>query len=174
MPSGKLDLLHISKTFDVDGRKITALEDVTLSVAQGEFVTLVGASGCGKSTLLRIVAGLELADRGTALHDGAGISGPSLDRGIVFQEPRLFPWLTVAQNIALGLENARLTSAEKRDFIARHIDLVGLEGFENAFPRQLSGGMAQRAALARSLVNRPGELLHDEPIGALAALTRAR
>jgi sulfonate transport system ATP-binding protein len=123
--------------------------------------------------LLRIIAGLETTFRGEVVHGGRAVTGPALDRGIVFQEPRLFPWLTVEQNVALGLENAPFDAAAKRRLIAEHIVLVGLSGFEKAYPRQLSGGMAQRAAIARSLVNRPGLLLLDEPFGALDALTRA-
>ena len=173
MPDGQLQIGHVSKTFRVDGRALEALDDIDLAIAPGEFVTIVGASGCGKSTLLRIIAGLETVFRGEILHDGRPVTGPSLARGIVFQEPRLFPWLTVEQNVALGLENAPLDTAGKRRVTAEHIALVGLSGFEKAYPRQLSGGMAQRVAIARSLVNRPGILLLDEPFGALDALTRA-
>jgi sulfonate transport system ATP-binding protein len=173
MVDGSLQIGHVSKTYQVDGRALQALEDIDLSVAPGEFVTIVGASGCGKSTLLRIIAGLETSFRGEVLHNGQPVTGPSLERGIVFQEPRLFPWLRVEQNVALGLENAPLDRAAKRRLVAEHIALVGLSGFEKAYPRQLSGGMAQRAAIARSLVNRPGLLLLDEPFGALDALTRA-
>lgn len=173
MVDGSLQIGHVSKTYEVDGRALQALEDIDLAVAPGEFITVVGASGCGKSTLLRIIAGLETSFRGEVLHNGRPITGPSLERGIVFQEPRLFPWLTVEQNVALGLENASLDRTAKRRLTAEHITLVGLTGFENAYPRQLSGGMAQRAAIARSLVNRPGLLLLDEPFGALDALTRA-
>lgn len=173
MAYGSLQIGHVSKTFRVDGRALQALDDIELALAPGEFITIVGASGCGKSTLLRIVAGLETSFRGEVLHNGRPVTGPSLERGIVFQEPRLFPWLTVEQNVALGLENAPLDSAAKRKVTAEHIALVGLAGFEKAYPRQLSGGMAQRAAIARSLVNCPGLLLLDEPFGALDALTRA-
>jgi sulfonate transport system ATP-binding protein len=164
---------HVSKSFRVDGRAFEALDDIDLTVEAGEFITIVGASGCGKSTLLRIIAGLETTFRGEVLHRGRPVTGPALERGIVFQEPRLFPWLTVEQNVALGLENAPLDAAAKRRLTAEHVALVGLSGFEKAYPRQLSGGMAQRAAIARSLVNRPGLLLLDEPFGALDALTRA-
>lgn len=173
MAHGSLHIGHVSKAYRVDGRVLEALDDIDLAVAPGEFITIVGASGCGKSTLLRIIAGLETSFRGEVLHNGRPVTGPSLERGIVFQEPRLFPWLTVEQNVALGLENAPLDSAAKRKLTAEHIALVGLTGFEKAYPRQLSGGMAQRAAIARSLVNRPGLLLLDEPFGALDALTRA-
>jgi sulfonate transport system ATP-binding protein len=174
MQDGQLAICHVGKTFRVNGSPLDALEDVDLAIAPGAFITMVGASGCGKSTLLRIIAGLDTDFRGQVLHDGAPVLGPSLDRGIVFQEPRLFPWLTVEQNIGLGLENANFDAIAKRRIIADHNALVGLNGFERAYPRQLSGGMAQRAAIARSLVNRPGILLLDEPFGALDALTRAR
>lgn len=173
MADGSLEIGHVSKTYRVDGRALEALDGIELAVAAGEFITIVGASGCGKSTLLRILAGLDTSFQGTVLHSGIPVTGPSLERGIVFQEPRLFPWLTVENNVALGLENAPLTAAAKRKLTAEHIALVGLSGFEKAYPRQLSGGMAQRAAIARSLVNRPGLLLLDEPFGALDALTRA-
>ncbi|GGF82491.1 sulfonate ABC transporter ATP-binding protein [Azorhizobium oxalatiphilum] len=173
MSSGEIAIRGVSKTFRVDGRPLVALDRVDLDVAAGEFITIVGASGCGKSTLLRMIAGLEREHRGEIRHGGRPVSGPSLDRGLVFQEPRLFPWLTVAQNLALGLENARVDVAQKKRLVAEHLELVGLGGFGNAYPRQLSGGMAQRAAIARALVNRPEVLLLDEPFGALDAMTRA-
>jgi sulfonate transport system ATP-binding protein len=147
---------------------------VDLSVAPGEFLTIVGASGCGKSTLLRLIAGLDTDFQGRIILDGKRVTEPSLDRGLVFQEPRLFPWLTVAENVALGLLNSGLSKAAKHRSVAEHIALVGLTGFQDVYPHQLSGGMAQRAAIARGLVNRPGVLLLDEPFGALDALTRAR
>jgi sulfonate transport system ATP-binding protein len=172
--SGQIDIHQVSKSFQVAGAPFTALEGVDLTVAPGEFVTVVGASGCGKSTLLRLIAGLDNRYDGDVLHDGKAVSEPSLERGIVFQEPRLFPWLTVAQNIALALENAPITAQEKARSVAEHVTLVGLDGFESAYPHQLSGGMAQRVAIARGLVNRPRVLLLDEPFGALDALTRAR
>ena len=153
---------------------LTALEGVELTVEPGEFLTIVGASGCGKSTLLRLIAGLDRDYAGSIRLDDKPVAGPGLDRGLVFQEPRLFPWLTVAQNVASALLNAPLSTEEKRRTVAEHIELVGLSGFEGAYPHQLSGGMAQRAAIARGLVNRPGVLLLDEPFGALDALTKAR
>jgi sulfonate transport system ATP-binding protein len=133
----------------------------------------VGTSGCGKSTLLRLVVGLDEDYKGEILLDGKRVAGTSLDRGIVFQEHRLFPWLTVEQNIRMALLNANLTETEKRRSVREHIALVGLTGFEAAFPHQLSGGMSQRVAIARALVTRPEILLLDEPFGALDALTRA-
>jgi len=172
--SGHLDIRHVSKTFKVNGAAVEALSDISLSIRPGEFVSIVGPSGCGKSTLLRILAGLERGFRGDITQDGQPIVGTSLDRGIVFQEPRLFPWATVWQNVALGLQNAPISAAQKKQTIAAHIELVGLQGFEHAYPHQLSGGMAQRAAIARGLVNRPKTLLLDEPFGALDALTRGK
>ncbi|MCX8997476.1 ABC transporter ATP-binding protein [Rhizobiaceae bacterium BDR2-2] len=171
-PSNYLSVQSVTKHFHVDGRQITALTNVDLNVERASFVTIVGASGCGKSTLLRIIAGLERSE-GHVLHDGTQVSGPSLSRGLVFQEPRLFPWLDVEGNIALGLENSGLGNAEKRELVREHLALVSLSDFARAYPRQLSGGMAQRVAIARGLVNRPGLLLLDEPFGALDAFTRA-
>jgi sulfonate transport system ATP-binding protein len=169
-----VEIRGVSKTFQVDGSDIRVLDAVSFSVAPGEFVSVVGPSGCGKSTLLRLVAGLETPDRGEIVVDGAPVTGPSLSRGIVFQDHRLFPWLTVAANVQLGLLKAELSQANKRDAAQRLIELVGLVGFENAYPRQLSGGMAQRAAIARSLAAQPRILLLDEPFGALDSLTRSR
>lgn len=171
---GSLNIHAVSRHFRIDGTALTALDRVSLDIAPGEFVTILGASGCGKSTLLRLLAGLDAPDSGSLLHDGADIAGPSLQRGLVFQEHRLFPWLTVEDNIGAALLNAPGDAAAKRRAVAEHIALVGLAGFEKAWPHQLSGGMAQRAAIARGLVNRPDVLLLDEPFGALDALTRAR
>lgn len=171
---GALSLRGVARSYVVEGRRLEALQGIDLDVAPGEFVAIVGPSGCGKSTLLRLIAGLDDADPGEILLDGAPIRGTSLDRGLVFQDHRLLPWLTLEQNVALALENAPLIAAEKRLKVAWHIRLVGLAGFENAWPHQLSGGMAQRAAIARGLVGRPQALLLDEPLGALDALTRIR
>jgi len=171
--AGTLQIQHLSKQYDVRGDPLRVLEDITLTVDPGEFVSIVGSSGCGKSTLLRLIVGLEDDYQGEVLLDGERIVGTSLDRGIVFQEHRLFPWLTVEQNIGLGLLNGELSEAQKADTVREHIALVGLEGFETAWPHQLSGGMSQRVAIARALVNRPEVLLLDEPFGALDALTRA-
>ena len=156
------------------GGELQVLQDIDLHVPAGEFLSIVGASGCGKSTLLRLVLGLDDQYEGRILLDGQPISGTGPERGIVFQDHRLFPWLTVEQNIAVGLRNAPIGAAEKRDRVAEHVALVGLEGFEHSWPHQISGGMAQRVAIARGLVNRPRVLLLDEPFGALDALTRSR
>jgi sulfonate transport system ATP-binding protein len=169
-----LEIRSVAKSFTVDGGEVRAIADVSFAVAAGEFVSIVGPSGCGKSTLLRLVAGLETADQGEVLVDRLLVDGPSLQRGIVFQEHRLFPWLTVAANIGLGLLNTQGSAAEKREAVQRLIDLVGLGGFEKAYPRHLSGGMAQRAAIARALAAHPRILLLDEPLGALDALTRGQ
>lgn len=171
--AGTLELQHLSKSYAVKDGDLAVLQDVTLTITPGEFVSIVGASGCGKSTLLRLIVGLEEDYQGQVLLDGERIVGTSLQRGIVFQEHRLFPWLTVAGNIALGLLNADLTPGQKRQAVREHIALVGLEGFEKSYPHQLSGGMAQRVAIARALVSKPEILLLDEPFGALDALTRA-
>jgi ABC-type nitrate/sulfonate/bicarbonate transport system ATPase subunit len=169
-----VEIRDVAKSFQVDGGEVRALEGVSFTVEPGEFVSVLGPSGCGKSTLLRLVAGLETPDRGEIVVDRTPVTGPSLRRGIVFQDHRLFPWLTVAANVELGLLKAPLSEAEKRDTAQQLIDLVGLAGFEKAFPRQLSGGMAQRAAIARSLAARPRILLLDEPFGALDSITRSR
>ncbi|RDK07369.1 ABC transporter ATP-binding protein [Cupriavidus lacunae] len=171
--AGTLSIAHLHKQYEVEGRALPVLEDITLTIAPGEFVSIVGASGCGKSTLLRLVVGLEEDYRGEILLDGKRISGTSLQRGIVFQEHRLFPWLTVEQNIRVALLNTPGSDTEKDRNVAEHIALVGLRGFEHAYPHQLSGGMSQRVAIARALVTRPEILLLDEPFGALDAMTRA-
>ena len=168
-----LAIRSVSKSYHVDGRSLQVLNRVALDIAPGEFVSVVGASGCGKSTLLRLIVGLGIEYEGAILLDGRRIDGPGPERGIVFQDHRLFPWLTVADNIALGLEAANIPAKEQQRRVAENITLVGLDGFENAYPHQLSGGMAQRAAIARALVGQPEILLLDEPLGALDSLTRA-
>jgi len=172
--TGSLVVEHVSKSFDLKGEKLPVLNDVSFSVAPGEFVAIVGASGCGKSTLLRMLAGLDTAFEGKLLHDGAPIRGTDLHRGLVFQDHRLFPWLTVEQNISLAFTNTDVPLPARRARVAAEIHRVGLNGFEQAYPHQLSGGMSQRAAIARALVSRPDVLLLDEPLGALDALTRLR
>ncbi|WP_258181317.1 ABC transporter ATP-binding protein [Burkholderia multivorans] len=174
LASDSLDILHVSKRYAQRGASLAVLDDVSLHVRAGEFVTIVGASGCGKSTLLRLIAGLDTDYAGEIRAGDEIVRDTSLQRGIVFQDHRLFPWLTVAQNIEAALRNAPLDAQQKRRAVADHIALVGLNGFEHAYPNQLSGGMAQRVAIARGLVNRPRVLLLDEPFGALDAQTRAR
>jgi ABC-type nitrate/sulfonate/bicarbonate transport system ATPase subunit len=170
---GALSLQGIGKDYEVDGQHLAVLQDVNLEIESGEFVTLVGPSGCGKSTILRLVVGLDDDYDGQILLDGKPIEGPGLERNIVFQEHRLLPWLTVEQNVALGLDATGIPKRDRARLVQDHIALVGLAGFERAYPQQLSGGMAQRVAIARGLVNQPEVLLLDEPLGALDSLTRA-
>jgi sulfonate transport system ATP-binding protein len=167
-----LQLTQVGKCYEIEGRTLEVLGSIDLQVQSGQFIGIVGGSGCGKSTLLRLIAGLESSGQGELSLDGERIRGTSRERGIVFQEARLFPWLDVEQNIGLGLHGSKLSFEEKRRAVREHIELVGLTSFERAYPRQLSGGMAQRVALARALVNRPRLLLLDEPFGALDAIIR--
>jgi len=168
---------HVTKEFVSPDGGVTpgvhALDDFSLSVAAGELVSIVGPSGCGKSTLLRMIAGLISATAGEVLIGAETITGPSAERGLVFQDPNLFPWLTVRRNIEVGLV-ARGVLREKRAEVDEFMRLVGLEAFANSFPHHLSGGMAQRVSLARALINHPRVLLLDEPLGALDAFTRMR
>jgi ABC-type nitrate/sulfonate/bicarbonate transport system ATPase subunit len=169
----KLEIRGLNRRFNVNGQPFTALSDIHLSIAPGEFVSIVGSSGCGKSTLLRAIVGLDTDYSGDIFSEGKRVREPSLDRAIVFQEHRLLPWLTARQNVELGLLKANLPKAEKNRLIDAHLNLVRLSDFAQAFPGQLSGGMSQRVAIARALVNNPGLLLLDEPLGALDALTRS-
>ncbi len=172
---GMLEVINLHKRFKVNGETRPVLENVNLTVRSGEFISLIGPSGCGKTTFLRLIIGLETAYEGDILLDGKRIEGPGLDRGVVFQDHRLLPWLTVERNVGIGLEgkrNGRNSDRDRKRIVQEHLELVGLKGFEKAYPGQLSGGMAQRAAIARALVNRPEILLLDEPLGALDALTR--
>lgn len=153
-------------------QRFTAIEDITLDVKAGEFLTLVGPSGCGKSTLLDLLGGLAQPTSGRILLDGKPITGPGRDRGIVFQQYALFPWRTALQNIEFGLEIAGDASAVRRDKALHYLDLVGLLAFSNRYPHELSGGMKQRVAIARSLAYEPEVLLMDEPFAALDAQTR--
>jgi NitT/TauT family transport system ATP-binding protein len=167
-----LEVEHISHAFDIDGSALPVLDDVNFSVKPGEFVALLGPSGCGKSTLLRLVAGLEPPRSGVLREDGDPVTGPFPSRVVVFQDPTLFPWRTVWNNVALGLEAQGILKSQ-RPRVDAALDLVGgLSQFRNAYPHQLSGGMAQRVALARALVNDPRILILDEPLGKLDSLTR--
>ncbi|EIK98408.1 ABC transporter-like protein [Pseudomonas sp. M47T1] len=163
---------HVGKLFEVDGGSLEAIREFNLQIAEGEFVAIVGSSGCGKSTLLRLLIGLDTEFRGEIQVDGRPVTGIGSERGIVFQEHRLFPWLTVEENIGLGLVNEPLSNEQRQRRVHDFIDLVGLKDFTRAYPHQLSGGMAQRVAIARGLVASPRILLLDEPFGALDALTR--
>ena len=167
-----VDVERVTRVYrDSSNGDTHALADVSLQVEQGEFVSLIGPSGCGKTTLLRLIAGLDTPQQGSLRIAGEPIAGPSHERGYVFQQGALFPWASVAKNIATGLK-ARGVYAEQRHRVPEFIDLVGLTGFEQAYPHQLSGGMAQRVAIARALINEPQVLLLDEPLGALDAFTR--
>jgi NitT/TauT family transport system ATP-binding protein len=169
-----LDLRHVGKVYELNDQRIEALRDANLVVEKGEFVCLIGASGCGKSTLLRIVAGFEPPSAGEALMWDKPITGPAPDRGMVFQDYGLFPWLSVRQNIGFGPASRGLPKAELRTLVDRFVDMVGLSRFADAYPHQLSGGMKQRVAIARVLANDAEMVLMDEPFGALDAMTRER
>jgi ABC-type nitrate/sulfonate/bicarbonate transport system ATPase subunit len=169
-------VVGVSKSFpriDDPESLMDALLETNLTVEAGGFVSLVGPSGCGKSTLLRLIAGLETPSTGELLIENEPIEGPNAERGLVFQDPNLFPWLTVRRNIQAGLV-ARGVLQEKRAEVDEFIQLVGLENFAQSYPHHLSGGMAQRVALARALINHPKVLLMDEPLGALDAFTRMK
>lgn len=166
-----LNLDNVSKSFaSADTNNIThALSDITLRVKDGEFLSIVGPSGCGKSTILRLVAGLIVPTTGSLTLNGEAIREPDPKRGMVFQKPTLFPWLTVEQNVAFSL---RMLKKEENGAVDRLIQMIGLSEFRHAYPHQLSGGMAQRVALIRTMINEPDVFLLDEPLGALDAFTR--
>jgi ABC-type nitrate/sulfonate/bicarbonate transport system ATPase subunit len=166
-----VDIRNLSHAFDLQGSRLEVLQSIDLSVAAGEFVALLGPSGCGKTTLLRLVAGLDRPTAGSIAADGATIDGPDPSRILVFQDPTLFPWTSVWRNVATGLD-ARGVLERQKGRVDDALRLVGLTAFAQAYPHQLSGGMAQRAALARALVNDPALLLLDEPLGQLDSLTR--
>lgn len=171
--SNQLVLEKVSKSFkNYNGNCIEALDQVSMTVNEGEFVVLLGPSGCGKSTLLNIIAGFEKCSQGSVIFNGRTIDAPSPERGVVFQSPVLFEWLNVKENIAFGLKEKKIGKQEIEGTVAQYIKLVELEGFENYYPEELSGGMQQRAALARTLVMRPKLLLMDEPFAALDAQLR--
>lgn len=175
MSEVKLKVEHLSKVFEKKGRKgreVTALSDINLEVAESEFVVIVGPSGCGKSTLLNIIGGLEDATEGTVTVDGKEVTDPGADRGMVFQGYSLFPWLNVQKNVEFGMKMQKVPAGERQEKALEIIELVGLHGFEQALPGQLSGGMKQRVAIARTLAAGPEVLLMDEPFGALDAQTR--
>ena len=172
--ASSLTLREVSKSFRAeDGSNVVALDRLTLTVAGGSLVSLIGPSGCGKSTLLRLIAGLDRPTSGELRVGAEPIAGPGAERGLMFQDPSLFPWKSVRRNIESGLE-ARGVLRQHAGEVDDYLRLVGLEGFADAYPHQLSGGMAQRAALARALINHPRVLLLDEPLGALDQFTRMR
>ena len=168
----KLKVKNLSRIYEGNNGPVVALQDVNLTVKESEFVMIVGPSGCGKTTLINIIGGLDEATSGEVLLDGKPVSAPGVDRGMVFQGYSLFPWLNVQKNIDFGLKMKGIPAAERADQAKKYIELVGLKGFETALPKQLSGGMKQRVAIARTLANEPEVLLMDEPFGALDAQTR--
>ncbi|MDQ4052752.1 MAG: ABC transporter ATP-binding protein [Actinomycetota bacterium] len=172
--SPKISVKGVTKTFALGKETFTALDHVSLDIADNEFVTVVGPSGCGKSTLLNILAGLDQPTEGQALVDGSAVSGPGPERGVIFQQYALFPWLTVRKNVEFGLKTARVPKAERHERAQHFIEMVGLEQFADALPKMLSGGMRQRCAIARAYAVNPSILLMDEPFGALDALTRVK
>lgn len=168
----KLEIRNVIKVFDEGQRRKVAVDNVSLRLAPNEFSCIIGPSGCGKSTLLNIAAGLTKATSGEILVDGVSVPGPGADRGMVFQNYTLFPWLSVAENVAFGLRLKGIANAERNNRVAHYLDVVGLSGSAKAYPKTLSGGMKQRVAIARALANDPEVLLMDEPFGALDAQTK--
>ena len=169
---GNISIQSVCREFRTEAAQTIALENVNLEIADKEFVAVVGPSGCGKTTLLRLVAGLDFPTRGRVMVAGREVHGPAPDRAVVFQQFALFPWKTVAENIAFGLACKRVPKSEQQQQVAHFIAMMGLEGHEHAFPHELSGGMQQRVAIARSYALAPSVLLMDEPFGALDAQTR--
>jgi NitT/TauT family transport system ATP-binding protein len=167
-----LEVNHLYKQFPTQKGAIVALKDINLHVETGEFVCAVGASGSGKSTLLRLIAGLDQPTSGEVRVDGVRVTGPGADRGMVFQNYTLYPWMTVAENIGFGLELRGMSKVERRERVSSYLDVVGLTKFAQSLPKELSGGMKQRVAIARALASQPKILLMDEPFGALDVQTK--
>lgn len=168
-----VEVVDVVKKFETKNGSVIALNDINLHIRQKEFVSILGTSGCGKSTLLRIIGGLESATSGKVMFKNNEITGPSPERGMVFQAYTLFPWLTVRENIEFGLKTMGKKKSEYREISEQYINIVGLNGFEKSYPKALSGGMKQRVAIARALANDPDILLLDEPFGALDSQTRS-
>ena len=166
-----VEIQNLTKRFTDSEKTVTALEDINLNIEEGNFISIIGGSGCGKSTLLRIIGGLEVPTEGSVHFDGEIVKNASRDKGFIFQDHRLLPWLSVRENIRFSLP---ADQKKNDDLIQEYLDMVGLTGFENSLPKQLSGGMAQRVAIARALANKPRILLLDEPFGALDALTKVK
>ena len=164
-----VEINNLTKIFEANGKKVTALDNINLNIEEGNFVSIIGGSGCGKSTMLRIIGGLENQYNGQVIVNGSSVTKASRDKGFIFQDHRLLPWLTVKENIQFSLPDSQKNNIE---LIKENLELVGLSDFENAYPKQLSGGMAQRVAIARALANKPKILLLDDPFGALDAITR--
>ncbi|MDR2790069.1 MAG: ABC transporter ATP-binding protein [Campylobacteraceae bacterium] len=166
-----INISRLTKTFQNGKKKIEALRDINLEIDKGEFVSIIGASGCGKSTLLRIIGGLDREHKGKVLFEGKIVTAPSRQRGFIFQDIRLLPWLNVEDNIKFSLPP---DTSDVDKIVNEKLEIVNLKGFEKAYPKQLSGGMAQRVAIARALANQPKVLLLDEPFGALDAITKIK
>ncbi len=166
-----LSIRHLKKNFELKGKTVEVLKDINLDIEKGEFIALVGSSGCGKSTILKLITSLEDPTDGEILIDGDPVKGPSDKCSMIFQESRLFPWLSVEENIDFTISR-QISKSERKEIVRKHIELVGLKGFEKAIPNQLSGGMQQRVSIARGLAINPEILLLDEPFGALDAFTR--
>jgi len=171
----EMTIKKLGKTFLVDKGEVEALKNINLTIDKGQFITIVGSSGCGKSTLLRIIMGLESIDSGSIYMDGIEVTDVGIDTSMVFQESRLLPWFTIEQNVAFGITNNNMfTRNQRKERIRELLELVGIEKFDKVYPHQLSGGMQQRASIARALISNPKVLLMDEPFGALDALTRIK
>lgn len=170
--SAFIDLKQIKLTYELGSRKLEILNDLNLRIAEGEFVCVLGPSGCGKSTLLKILAGYEIPDAGEVIIDGKTHQGPNAEIGVVFQHANLFPWLSIEKNVEFGLKMKKMSKTQRRQLVGNYLDMVGLEEFATLLPHQLSGGMKQRAAIARSLVMNPKVILMDEPFAALDSITR--
>ncbi|QIB68025.1 ABC transporter ATP-binding protein [Aminipila butyrica] len=164
-----VEIRNLTKVFEDNGKSVVALDNINLDIEEGNLISIIGGSGCGKSTMLRIIGGLETQYEGEVLVDGKSVYKPSREKGFIFQDHRLLPWLTVKENIRFSLPE---TQKNNNALIKENLELVGLSEFENAYPKQLSGGMAQRVAIARALANKPKILLLDEPFGALDAITK--
>ncbi len=164
-----VEIKNLTKVFESKDNTVKALENINLEIEEGNFISIIGGSGCGKSTLLRIIGGLETEYEGNVFVDGKKVEKPSREKGFIFQDHRLLPWLTVKENIRFSLPD---NQKKNDDLIRENLEIVGLSEFENAYPGQLSGGMAQRVAIARALANKPRILLLDEPFGALDAITK--
>ena len=170
--NGSIKVKNVNRIYvDANGNLVEALHNINLSIKPGEFISFIGPSGCGKTTLMRLIAGLDKPQSGELFLDNEKIESTNFERGYVFQQANLFPWETIENNIAAGLKARKIYKEHKAD-VAEYIKLTGLEGFEKSYPHQISGGMAQRASLARALINNPKVLLLDEPLGALDAFTR--
>ncbi|GAB3815067.1 ABC transporter ATP-binding protein [Tessaracoccus terricola] len=172
MNTEKIVFDRVTATFDVNGQPFHAVQDLSLTIADNEFVTVVGPSGCGKSTIMNMAAGLLIPSGGEVLVDGVPVKGPGPERGVIFQQYALFPWLTVRQNVEFGLKLKKISRASRNEIVDRQLELTGLTAFADSLPKTLSGGMKQRCAIARAYAADPSILLMDEPFGALDALTR--